>query len=139
MMNHPIRHSHIAVRGDLFSLANMAGAVASSGEDELGPYSFFDLQVSGTDGSDQRIRFAAHEGDSMVHLLAERIENVDDLASALVHAGIRDVSALSISTNQKGMPLRDAKEISDCMAAQMETAVTEFHKLPRKKNRKLAV
>lgn len=99
-------------------LAKAAGVPrVHSGDDDLGPYSFFDLTVTDKDDVEQHVRFAAHDGDSMVHVLAERIDKVSDLAAALVHAGVTSQSGLSISTDQTGAPLRDEKEIRDHISA----------------------
>lgn len=112
-MTMPLRHSHVAVRGSISSLARAAKKVLSEGEDDFGRYRFFDLMISPRHGEPQRVRFAAHEGDRMVHVLAEDIENTTDLARALSRVGIRKQEELSISTNQDDQPLRDARELFD--------------------------
>lgn len=112
-----MRHSHIAVRKALKPLARAVGAGILDGEDDLGRYRYFDLVVSHEDQSSQRIRFASHSGDRMVHLLAERIDMVSDLAAALFAVGIRGSAALSISTDREGRPVRSVDVIEDRIAA----------------------
>jgi hypothetical protein len=116
-MNHPLRHSHIAVRGSLSSLATAVPSAVRHGEDDLGRYRFFDLMIGSGVGGGQRVRFAAHDGDEMVHVLAEHIGNADDLAAALAIVGLDDRADLSMSTDQHGAPLRDADEIRVRLAA----------------------
>ena len=114
MMKYALRHSHIAVRAELPSLAKAAGATILTGEDELGAYSFFDMIVTDLLDRELRVRFASHDGDSMVHLLAERMDEPHAsfaLARALVYAGVSDKAKLSISTDNQGVPLRDEDEI----------------------------
>ncbi len=110
-MTMPLRHSHVAVRGPISSLARAAKKVLSEDEDDFGRYRFFDLTISPGHGEPQRVRFAAHEGDRMVHVLAERIEATDDLAKALRQAGVYERSQLSISTDQNDQPLRSIDEM----------------------------
>lgn len=124
-MNLPLRHSHIAVRKPLGSLARSVGADISTGEDDLGEFRYFDLIVSHEDGGNQRIRFASHAGDRMVHLLAEKIDAASDLAAALFAAGMDSKAALSISTDHAGAPLRNAAEITGRMAAMSKTLSPE--------------
>jgi hypothetical protein len=112
-----LRHSHIAIRRTLGSLAQAINAVISDGEDDLGKYRYFDLTVSHEDGNDQQIRFASHVGDQMVHMLAERIDMVSDLAAALFAVGVGSRVALSISVSQEGQPARSADEIKERIAA----------------------
>lgn len=118
-----LRHSHIAIREALDSLAEVVHAEISSGEDDLGAYRYFDLEVSHEDGAHQRIRFASRSGDKMVHLLAEKIAQVSDLAAALFAVGVRADKELSISTDQAGQPARNALEIADSIAAMSSDAV----------------
>ncbi|MDN2581536.1 hypothetical protein [Aquibium sp. ELW1220] len=129
-MNHPLRHSHIAVRGSLSALATAVPSAVAHGEDDLGRYHFFDLMI-GSVGNGQRVRFAAHDGDEMVHVLAEHIGNTDDLATALAIVGLDDRADLSISTDQHGAPLRDAGEIRDRLAAASTATGTAGPKIGR--------
>lgn len=112
-----LRHSHIAVRAALDDLARTVGADVLAGEDDFGTYHYFDLAIAHHDESNHALRFASHEGDRMVHLLAERIHDVDDLALALFAVGMTSDAALSISTDQEGRPVRSASEISEHIGA----------------------
>jgi hypothetical protein len=112
-----LRHSHIAVRETLGSLAQSVKAELSEGVDDLGKYRYFDLIIAHEDNSSQYIRFASHVGDQMVHLLAEKIDMVSDLAAALFAVGVSSKATLSISTDQDGRPLRSANEIRERIAA----------------------
>lgn len=125
-MNLPLRHSHIAVRASLASLAKAAGSAIADGEDDVGRYRFFDLMIGREDDAEQRIRFAAHDGDTMVHLLAERIQDTSDLAAALFNAGVRSQAELSISTDQNGLPLRDATDIHDRISALWKSSASRL-------------
>lgn len=110
-MNPLLQHSHVAVYGNLRALVKAANTRLQFDEDDLGPYSFFELTVRDKIGSEQRVRFASHEGDSMVHLLVERIDEVDGLVRALANVGITQASKLSISTDPRGNPLRNIEDI----------------------------
>lgn len=112
-----LRHSHIAVRRPIGSLARIVNAELSVGEDDPGKYKYFDLIVSHEDRSSQHIRFASHHGDRMVHLLAERIDLTSDLAAALFAVGVKSATALSISTDQNGHPVRSADVVLDRITA----------------------
>lgn len=116
-MTMKLRHSHIAVRSSLAFLAAGVKANVAEGEDDLGKYRYFDLIISHEDNASQCIRFASHVGDQMVHMLAERIDLVSDLAAALFAVGISSKDALSISTDKNGLPVRNAGEIHERMAA----------------------
>jgi hypothetical protein len=116
-MEMSLRHSHIAVRRSLKTLARAVGAAVAEDRDDLGSYRYFDLVISHEDGSSQRIRFASHIGDQMVHVLAERVDAVSDLAAALFAAGVSSKSELSISVDQNGKVVRSADEIRERMAA----------------------
>ena len=105
-MDYPLRHSHIAIRTTLACLAEAACATISAGDDEFGRYHFFDLMVAEGEGP-QRVRFATHPGDAMVHLLAERISDLETLSSALRLVGVDAQADLSVSRDQDGRPLRD--------------------------------
>ncbi|WP_420409717.1 hypothetical protein [Hoeflea sp.] len=111
-----LKHSHIAVRRALKTLARAVGAAVAGDRDDLGPYRYFDLVISHEDGDSQRIRFASHAGDQMVHVLAERIDLVSDLAAALFAVGVGSKSELSISVDQEGKPVRSADEIRERIA-----------------------
>lgn len=116
-MTYPLRHSHVAVRGSLASLAEAVPSDIAHGEDDLGPYDFFDLIIVNTeDGGRQRIRFAAHVCDEMVHVLAENIHKTDDLVCALAVTGVADDADISISTDQNGKALRSRDELRDRLA-----------------------
>lgn len=110
-----LRHSHIAIRKALPSLASAVNTEISSGEDDLGLFSYFDIDVFHRDGGHQRVRFASHDGDRMVHLLAEHIEKVSDLAAALLAVGVGRSDKLSISTDHKDMPVRSERDIRNHM------------------------
>jgi ribosomal protein S19 len=110
-MTLPLRHSHVAVRGSIATLARAARKVVRESEDDFGRFRFFDLMVLSGEGEPQQIRFAVHDGDQMVHVLAERIEATGDLAEALLRTGVRERSQLSISTDPDDRPLRDIDEM----------------------------
>lgn len=112
-----LRHTHIAVRRPLGTLARALSAPVASGSDDLGNYRFFDLNIVHEDGGGQSVRFASHAGDSMVHLLAEDINAVSDLAAALFAVGIGSQVKLSISADQEGRPLRNLAAIRERIAA----------------------
>ncbi len=116
-MDMKLRHSHIAVRAGLDELARTVGADILSGEDDFGRYHYFDVAIAHRGVDNHVMRFAAHDGDRMVHLLAERIQEVDDLALALCAVGMTGSEALSISTDQDGRPVRSAGEISEHIGA----------------------
>lgn len=136
-MSHALRHSHVAVYGDVGTLAQAAGTHPQFAEDDLGPYSFFDLIVRRSGGS-QRVRFASHDGDSMVHVLAEQTDQVRDLARALAKVGITRRSKLSISTDPSGNPLRDEQEIKDKIPVRIYGPVKAREVQKISKNRLLA-
>lgn len=127
-MTYPLRHSHVAVRGSLASLAEAVPSDISHGEDDFGPYDFFDLIIFNTEeGGAQRIRFAAHVCDEMVHVLAENIHKMDDLACALAAAGVADDADISISTDQNGKALRSRDELRDRLAVATRASAHVVH------------
>lgn len=65
----------------------------------------------------------------MVHLLAEKIGWVSDLAAALYAVGASDKEALSISTNHQGVPLRSLAELCERIAAMSAKSASEAEKL----------
>ena len=111
-----MRHSHIALRRSLSSLAAPTGAEIEAATDDIGPYRFFDMTLHNNDGANNRFRFASHAGDKMVHVLADDIDNLDHLAVALMAVGITHRAGLSISVDHQGQPLRDARAIKQRIA-----------------------
>lgn len=126
-MSYPLRHSHIAIRETLLVLAKAAHARIESGEDDIGTFHFFDMTVrEGT--ASQTVRFASHEGDAMVHLLAEQSDDLAALVVALRQVGVDQNSDLSISRDQYGSFLRDldilrAQLANQTFAAEQSSAI----------------
>lgn len=106
-----LRLAHIAVLQPLSELAAACRGRVRDGHDDLGHFSYFDLTATPDDGAEQTIRFASHDNDMMAHILAERIDAVDEIAAALTAANVRTADHLSISTDQDGNPLRSLDEL----------------------------
>lgn len=106
-MNMPLRHSHIAILDSVANLAAHVGAPVLIGEDDLGTFSYFDIQ--GTDGT--YYRFASHDGDRYVHLLADVKQRPELLGRVLTYFGINQANKLSISTDHDNQPLLDLEDI----------------------------
>ena len=111
-MNMPLRHSHIAILDSVPNLAAQVGAHVLNGEDDLGPFRYFDLTLADS----SVFRFASHDGDRYVHLLASMPHQTTDLVRALTKVGVNQASKLSISTDQNDKPLLDRDEISQQIA-----------------------
>lgn len=125
-MTYPLRHSHIALRRSISSLAKAVGSSISTGIDDLGHYQYFDLIIEHADGERQRVRLASHDADEMSHLLAERTTEVSDLAAVLFSVGIRRRSELSISTDHQDKPLRNLEDIWDRYTAMSKSPELKF-------------
>ncbi len=122
-MKNWLRHSHIAVKANLIDLAKTANARPERGVDDLGSYLYFDLTVSNEDGAEQLVRFAAHDGDRMVHLLAQQVDSISDIAQALSFVGIETIEKLAVSTDQNGVALRDARFLQEVWDRQQKPSI----------------
>ena len=107
-----LRHSHIAFRGAIKTLAQKFGLNHETGEDDLGEFYFFDVSVRHERSTkDQIVRFASHRKDHLVHLLAENINSDEDLGAALLMVGPISKETISVSVDQNGKALRDIDSI----------------------------